>query len=77
LQIATAPPFVSNITIVSLDIFDRWGNHLHHETGNIEGWNGNFRGEPCPQGIYSYMVQYLPDEQVVEQLEAGTVLLVR
>ena len=38
-------------------VFNRWGNLLF-ETNNIElGWDGNFKGQPQPMGVYVYEVQ--------------------
>jgi gliding motility-associated-like protein len=35
-----------------MDIFDRWGELLHTITGIDGRWDGNYRGEPCPIGVY-------------------------
>jgi gliding motility-associated-like protein len=38
-------------------IFNRWGNLLF-ETNNIDqGWNGSFKSEPQPFGVYVYEIQ--------------------
>ena len=46
-------------SIVSFDIYDRWGNHIF-STENVSpddpeaGWNGVFRGEIVNSGVYIY-----------------------
>ncbi len=38
-------------------IFNRWGN-LVFETKNIEeGWDGTYKGQPQPEGVYVYVVE--------------------
>jgi gliding motility-associated-like protein len=49
--------------IVSVLIFDRWGNQLHEQTdlalpadGTVLGWDGHFRGRLMDPGTYVYAV---------------------
>ena len=38
-------------------IFDRWGVQVF-ETNTVEnGWDGNYKGQPQPQGVYVYDIQ--------------------
>ncbi|MBN2730037.1 MAG: gliding motility-associated C-terminal domain-containing protein [Bacteroidales bacterium] len=64
-------------------IYNRWGEEVHNckcnEIGhgsNCCGWNGNFRGENAPVGVYAYYVEavLLNGETVIKR---GNVTLVR
>jgi gliding motility-associated-like protein len=42
----------------TLDVFDRWGNHVYRQTQLDAPWNGTFNGQPVPNGVYAYRIQY-------------------
>jgi len=42
----------------TLDVFDRWGNHVYHQTQLDVPWNGTLNGQPVPNGVYTYRIQY-------------------
>lgn len=77
----TLYPDDSATRILSLKIFDRWGE-LVFEAKDIPGgeealgWDGSFKGEPMNGGVYIYLaeVEYL-DGKV--ELEQGDLLLLR
>jgi len=55
-------PFAtSNVSrIFSLDIFDRWGNHIFRGTdfpanSELFGWNGTYRNSASNSGVYVYL----------------------
>ena len=63
--------------IRTLQIFDRWGNHLFNSSLESNfAWDGQFRGEPAAQGIYTYFteVEYLDGSSMRFE---GEVVLVR
>ncbi|MEY3444522.1 MAG: hypothetical protein RLZZ519_2803 [Bacteroidota bacterium] len=37
---------------VGLSIFDRWGKMLFFTTDASQGWDGSFREQACPEGVY-------------------------
>lgn len=48
---------------VRLRIFDRWGEIIYASgTGTdieqLNGWDGNYRGTLCPDGVYLYLIYY-------------------
>jgi gliding motility-associated-like protein len=64
-----------------LVIFDRWGNKVyerdHFYTSDPDaGWDGNYRGQPAPTGVYVYLAQ-LRCPAGGEFTRKGTVVLVR
>ena len=77
----TLYPDKSATRIISLKVFDRWGELLFEAQdipGGEEalGWDGSFKGEPMNGGVYIFMaeVEYLDGEITTEY---GDVLLVR
>jgi gliding motility-associated-like protein len=51
-------PVLTDATIVSIYIYNRWNNLVYYsENPNIE-WDGTFNGEPCPPGVYGYKMFY-------------------
>jgi gliding motility-associated-like protein len=38
-----------------LYLYDRWGQMVFQTDNMDEGWNGNFSGQPCPPGSYSWV----------------------
>jgi len=56
---------------VALTIFDRWGKTLFRTTSLEESWDGNYRGERVPEGIYFFQLT------VGETHQEGTITLMR
>ena len=55
-------------------IFNRWGA-LVFESNNISNsWNGTFRNQSLPIGVYTWFIEYVTEEG--QQLKTGTVTLV-
>ncbi|MBV6438741.1 MAG: DUF11 domain-containing protein [Haliscomenobacteraceae bacterium CHB4] len=75
-------PFGDTYTLVSsLSVFSRWGELLFDArdiavNDMLSGWDGTFRGEPMPPGVYTWVAQiaFLDGERFTY---AGDVTLVR
>ncbi|MBL7775177.1 MAG: gliding motility-associated C-terminal domain-containing protein, partial [Saprospiraceae bacterium] len=71
----------SNCVFLSLrlHVFNRWGEQVYSSTAPDAGWDGRFRGQPAPPGVYVYIVQFSVEEngQVVEYRRSGDVLLMK
>jgi gliding motility-associated-like protein len=39
-----------------MQLFDRWGERLFVTENTEEGWDGTFKGAPCPQGVYVWKI---------------------
>lgn len=57
--------------IESLDIFDRWGEHVFSNTNfqpndESEGWTGIFRGKPVAAGVFAWMAKVVLADGRVE-----------
>ncbi|MBP7822049.1 MAG: gliding motility-associated C-terminal domain-containing protein, partial [Saprospiraceae bacterium] len=47
----------SEVKVNSFMVFDRWGENVFSSENatindNTKGWDGNYRGKPCPPGLY-------------------------
>jgi gliding motility-associated-like protein len=62
-------------------VFDRWGQLVFQaqdsQPGDASlGWNGNYRGAPCPTGAYVYFISVSLADGSIHDYK-GTVMLVR
>jgi len=65
-----------NIQIVSLKIFDRWGQKVHDESGANAAWDGKINDEPAPTDVYVYFITLqLPTGEI--KTESGDLTLIR
>lgn len=46
-----------NLTIVSLKIYDRWGEKIFESTAQNPEWDGTFGGRTCSPGSYVYTIE--------------------
>lgn len=73
-RIIGIPP--ENITRFNLEIYDRWGQLIFHSTNILDSWDGFYKGEICPAGVYPW-VMYWEDDKKIRKTNKGTVTLVR
>jgi large repetitive protein len=61
----------------SLDIFDRWGKRLFHNSDIEEGWNGmDQRSKKVqPQGVYTYLVVVTDNNNISHKFVGSVTLL--
>ncbi|MEM8523749.1 MAG: gliding motility-associated C-terminal domain-containing protein [Bacteroidota bacterium] len=64
-----------NITLVAVQIFDRWGNLIFDDI--TRPWNGKINGDFANKGTYVYQVIYIEELTGKRKLATGTVSLVR
>jgi gliding motility-associated-like protein len=50
-------PYGTDIAKARLIILNRWGEVVY-KGDNLQGWDGNFNGFPCPGGVYAYFLIY-------------------
>ncbi len=65
---------VSNFT---LSIFNRWGEEVFSTTNTDDAWDGTYKNEPCPLGVYVYMISYQNLELGKEEMISGNITLIR
>lgn len=57
-------------------VYSRWGQKLFETTRLDEGWDGNFNGKPCQNGVYDYYLKVTCADGQTKEL-SGNVMLVR
>lgn len=60
-----------------LQIFDRWGERIYETFDNKIGWDGTYKGQICPIGVYSYKVNYQFLESYVIGRKTGKFILAK
>ena len=72
-------PKGQNINKYRLIIYDRWGSEIFESDSLEEGWDGTNAGEPCPTGVYVWIIVYESASEYqnpkVETLKGSCVLL--
>jgi gliding motility-associated-like protein len=63
----------------TLDIFNRWGEHIYQQTDLDRPWDGRYKGKALPNGVYTYRIQYWGrDEHGLRwKEESGTINLLQ
>lgn len=65
-----------NADAYEMFVVNRWGEIMFTTTNPDDGWNGDYKGDIAPQGVYSYVIKMTSFSGY--QLERkGTVLLIR
>jgi gliding motility-associated-like protein len=59
-----------------MNIFNRWGELMFSTTDLEQGWNGDFKGNPMPEGTYTFVVG-ITDRAGRAFKKSGSVLLLR
>ncbi len=65
------------ISLVTFEIYNRWGNQVFSSTAEGTGWDGKYLGEDCELGTYYYLLRYrchLKNETIMLK---GDVTLIR
>lgn len=66
-----------NISLVSLEVYNRWGQQVFRTTDLMNGWDGTFNGAPCEVATYFYLVRYKCPLSTEVQVMKGDVTLIR
>lgn len=69
-------PVGYGISEVKMTIYNRWGEQLFSSGSIKEGWNGDYAGKPCEQGVYIWFVDFVSADGK-QQRAKGHVLLQR
>ena len=68
----------SGLHATEINIYNREGLLMFHTTDLEQTWDGTHNGRPCPQGAYTWRVDYIADDFPEKaQKKVGTVLLLR
>ncbi len=66
----------TGINIFSMKIYNRWGGLIYETNQLAPGWDGTYDGNPCPVGVYFYMITAISNNKKTYNLN-GTVTLLR
>jgi gliding motility-associated-like protein len=47
-----------NITGFQLEIYDRWGERIYVGDALSQMWDGTYKNKPCPDGVYTWKIEY-------------------
>lgn len=61
----------------SIEIYNRWGECIYTCEGNDCYWDGKFKGEDMPSGVYVYKVEVIAPATGEVHKETGTIELLR
>lgn len=70
----------TNIKFFEMYIFNRWGEQIFFSDNIDFGWDGTFKGEPVPAGMYIVRIKYWPtsDEKTPRfRLNEGLINVIR
>ena len=70
----------TDIISLRLSVYDRWGNLVFSSPDHQQGWDGTWRGQPAPQGVYVWMAEvegFNRNGTTFTEIQTGSVLLVR
>jgi gliding motility-associated-like protein len=65
-----------NVMEFSIRIYNRAGGEVFRSTNMNEGWNGTFKGELCPLGVYFYEINYRLKNSATRR-KMGTITLLQ
>ncbi|MBS1623291.1 MAG: gliding motility-associated C-terminal domain-containing protein [Bacteroidetes bacterium] len=76
-HIFTSGPNDENVTYLNIKIFDRWGEKIFESYDSDFMWDGSFKGEPMPPGVYVYLVEFLLKGSSKGTINKGSLTLIR
>ncbi len=62
--------------LLEFRVFNRWGQEVFSTTDIRKGWDGTWKGEPQPMGVYQYLIRVGYADQTIETYK-GDVTLIR
>lgn len=69
------PMEMEGINSATLFIYNRWGKLLFEGNDLLQGWDGNFEGNPCSDGTYYWIVHFTDRNEVDGVLKGSLTLL--
>jgi len=70
-------PVYENISQYKLYVFNRWGQQIFESVVVDEGWDGTFKGEECPGGVYIFLARYFDNKANISREVTGSVTILR
>ncbi|MNS36690.1 hypothetical protein D3C72_688850 [compost metagenome] len=67
---------VSRAQLIEFKIFNRWGTAMFNTVDPEEGWDGRYRNQEQPVGVYGYCIRIKYSDGIIETYR-GTITLIR
>jgi gliding motility-associated-like protein len=64
------------VRTLTLSIYNRWGEKVYDYAGKTPSWNGQYKGEIAPTGVYTYFVRFDLYKGGIQE-KMGTIIIVR
>lgn len=74
---AYKPVYSCELENYSLTIYSRWGKIVFQTNDPNETWNGTYKGESVPDGVYVYFVEYTDKTSNHNEFKNGFVNVLR
>jgi gliding motility-associated-like protein len=69
--------FGENVSQFEMDIFNRWGELIYTSPDIRKGWDGKYKNQEQPAGMYVWLIKYTILGNSTPQVLKGTFMLVR
>lgn len=66
----------NNITDMTLEIYNRWGQQVFATNNQLQGWDGTFNGAELPPDVYGYYIRCVCDDGTTF-FKKGNIMLLR
>lgn len=63
--------------LTSMQVFNRWGQLIFDGKENSSGWDGNYKRNPQPAGLYPYRMEIMAVRSGKKMIKTGTIQLIR
>jgi gliding motility-associated-like protein len=68
------------VPIFKLLVFNKWGEQLYSSDDITKGWDGTYKGKPCPPDLYTWIIGFKAPEAcdfLQKSPQQGTVMLLK
>lgn len=65
-----------NVTEYHMEVYNRWGQKLYETNDKTKGWDGTFKGQEAPVGVYAYVFKATTTDGKQVQ-KSGNITLIR
>ena len=71
--------FGNHITTYDMRVFDKWGELIYVSASLADSWDGNYKGSPVEQGVYTWKIIYTGEalDGTVSKVEEGNVTVLK
>jgi gliding motility-associated-like protein len=67
----------SGYQLINMQVFNRWGQLVFDGKENNTGWDGNYKRNPQPAGMYPYRIEIMALRSGKKMIKTGTIQLIR